>query len=61
MLEYNNGDDFMVKAQFRSVKICFVNLYVTFKFEIVVVNLGNMNNMSEVVHSTVNQLYTDKN
>lgn len=51
----------MVKAQFRSVKICFVNLYVTFKFEIVVVNLGNMNNMSEVVHSTVNQLYTDKN
>lgn len=51
----------MIKAQFKSVKICFVNLYVTFKIEIVVVNLGNLNNKSKVVHSTVNQLHSKKN
>ena len=51
----------MAKVQFKSVMICFVNLCVTFKIEIVVVNLGSLNNKSEVLPNIVNQLYSNKN
>ena len=49
MLDYHSRDDFRVKVQFKSVAICFVTLYVTFRIEIVVINLGNLKNKSEVV------------
>lgn len=34
---------------------------LSFKIEIVVVNLGNLNDTSEVVHSTLNQLHSNTN